>query len=260
MSSLKAWLMQTVVLRPASRAVELRDGDDVLSSIPFSPGHAADIVDELDSQVLEHGAELRVLGVAIVDRKGDVLASRSVRTKGGREKRSDAGVVAQLMRHNEKLMAEYAKLAAERSRDFETVLGAALSENKRMTARLDSVDEKHMQMIAMVEKLANRQAERELERLAFEREDGRKQKAFVELTEKWGPAVMGFIRQGGNHGKAVRRLLESVAVKAPEELDALVKRLEASPAAKNELKALEELMGVSDSSPPKNGNGGSHVS
>jgi ribosomal protein L17 len=235
MSTIANWLRREM-LRTGAACVVVRTAEAVLSSTRVRRDKPDVAADDVESSIAESAPDHRSLIVEVRAGDGTPLASRTVRGLGGRDEVGATGLLAQLMRHNE-------RLASDNSRMFASVLEAALTENRRLSDALSRAEELRQETYVAKERLLTQATERDLILRRAEKEDSRKEKLVHEMTERVIPAVIGYLGKKSVAPAATRELIRAIARKSPEELQAIVAKLDPAEAA-----ALEQLWGQDDGS------------
>jgi len=232
MSALGNWLLREMLRRGAASVV-VRAADATIGTSRIRRDKPELTVEDVESSVAESAPEHRAIMVEVRTDDGSVLAARTVRGSGGRDDVGATGLLGQLMRHNE-------KLASETSRMFAQVLDAALSENRRLSDALGRAEELRQESFVAKERLLTQATERDLILRKANKDEDRKERLMREVTEKWAPAIIGHF-QSRQAVPAIRGLLKAIARKSPDELQAIVSKLEPAEAA-----SLEQLWGAED--------------
>ena len=121
----------------------------------------------------------------------------------GSEPPSLEGITKQLMRHTE----AHARMSAS---SVQGVIDRLLRENERLSRRCETLEERHLQTLQLQEELISLRAERELQKAAAERAEGRKD----ELVKKAGlllPAIASkFTGSGMVTDPSIKALAQSL--------------------------------------------------
>lgn len=146
--------------------------------------HARNHVDAFDGlkqryKIFANDDEERVIA-AYPFQLGSRMASHAVDHS---EMPTDRGLLAQLMRHNDRKDELFMHLS-------QGVFGALISENQNLRAQRDKAEETRAQYYELTEELVSRKHERELEISTFQREEGRKDQLVKALITTYGPEIL----------------------------------------------------------------------
>lgn len=202
-------------------AVELRDGAEVLVRVPVERGKPRGALAELAACHAEHEQDVRAIAIVLVSSDGDDLCRRVVRGSAqGRDASSPSGLLAQVMRHNE-------RLASELGRQQGAVLDALVAENRRLSLAAADAERARAKAVELSEQLQSMAQDRELTMSEHMADMKRRDDALGELKKVF-PQVKAHLAAKAENGSVrngLRRLVASIATKAPDKLDAMLDEL-----------------------------------